>query len=155
MQQLSALLQLPSGSDRPYESLFELGLNSNTRQSSSATKDSHYYYYYYYTVVGKELYARCDNIGWLFSLSQRSIVFLLGYIQNTCPSLTKQASVYSILLHPDQLADNNSAVRMDYKFASFSTFNSTGKTLTFNTLSASDNDGENFKRPALSMNHIS
>ena len=43
MQQLSMLLQIPSRSDCPYESLFKIGLNSNTRQSSSATKDSHYY----------------------------------------------------------------------------------------------------------------
>ena len=42
MLQLSALLQIPSGSDRPHESLFEIGLNSNTRRSPSATKDSHY-----------------------------------------------------------------------------------------------------------------
>ena len=42
MQQLSTLLQIPSGSDCPHESLFKIGLNSNTRQSSSATKDSHY-----------------------------------------------------------------------------------------------------------------
>ena len=43
MQQLSMLLQIPSRSDCPYESLFKIGLNWNTRQSSSATKDSHYY----------------------------------------------------------------------------------------------------------------
>ena len=34
MQQLSALLQIPSGCDCPSESLFKIGLNSNTRQSS-------------------------------------------------------------------------------------------------------------------------
>ena len=45
MQQLSALLQIPSGSDCPHENLFKIGLNSNTRQSSSAMRDSHYYYY--------------------------------------------------------------------------------------------------------------
>ena len=39
---LSALLQIPSRSDCPHESLFKIGLNSNTRQSSSAMKDSHY-----------------------------------------------------------------------------------------------------------------
>ena len=39
-------------------------------------------------------------------LVSTSIIFLLGCIQNTCPSLTKQASVNSTLLHPDQLADN-------------------------------------------------
>ena len=43
IQQLSALPQIPSGSDCPHESLFKIGLNSNTRQSSSTTKDSHYY----------------------------------------------------------------------------------------------------------------
>ena len=31
--------------DCPHENLFKIGLNSNTRQSSSATKDSHYCYY--------------------------------------------------------------------------------------------------------------
>ena len=45
LQQLSALLQIPSGSDCPHENLFKIGLNSNTRQSSSAMRDSHYYYY--------------------------------------------------------------------------------------------------------------
>ena len=42
MQQLSALLQIQSGSDCPHESLFKIGLNSKTSQSSSATKDNHY-----------------------------------------------------------------------------------------------------------------
>ena len=51
MQQLPALLQIPNGSDCPHESLFKIGLNSNTRQSSSATKDSHYYYYHYIHVL--------------------------------------------------------------------------------------------------------
>ena len=46
MQQLAALLQIPSGSDCPHESLIKIGLNSNTRQSSSATKGSHYHYTY-------------------------------------------------------------------------------------------------------------
>ena len=32
LQQLSALLQNPSGSDCPHENLFKIGLNSNTRQ---------------------------------------------------------------------------------------------------------------------------
>ena len=41
LQQLSALLQIQSGSDCPHESLFKIGLNSNTSQSFSAT-DSHY-----------------------------------------------------------------------------------------------------------------
>ena len=45
MQQLSALLQIPSGSDCPHENLFKIGLNSNTRQSSSAMRDSHHYFY--------------------------------------------------------------------------------------------------------------
>ena len=45
MQQLSALLQIPSWSDCPHESPFKIGVNSNTRQSSSATKDSHYFAY--------------------------------------------------------------------------------------------------------------
>ena len=43
MQQLSTLLQIPSRSDCPHESLFKIGLNSNTRQSSLETMDSHYY----------------------------------------------------------------------------------------------------------------
>ena len=43
MQQSSVLLQILSGSDCPHENLFKIGLNSNTRQSSSATKDSHYF----------------------------------------------------------------------------------------------------------------
>ena len=34
MQQLSALLQIPSGSDCPRENLFKIGLNSISRQSS-------------------------------------------------------------------------------------------------------------------------
>ena len=42
MQQLLTLQQIASGSDCPHESQFKIGLNSNTRQSSSATKDSHY-----------------------------------------------------------------------------------------------------------------
>ena len=42
---------------------------------------------------------------------------------------------------------------MDYKFASFSSFNSTGKAVK--PLSASDNYGKNFKRPTLTVNHIS
>lgn len=45
LQQLSALLQNPSGSDCPHKDLFKIGLNSNTRQSSSAMRDIHYYYY--------------------------------------------------------------------------------------------------------------
>ena len=42
MQQLSALLQIQSGSDCPHGSLFKRGLISNTSQSYSATKGSHY-----------------------------------------------------------------------------------------------------------------
>ena len=43
MQQLSTLLQIQSGSDCPHKSLFKIGLNPNTSQSSLATKESHYY----------------------------------------------------------------------------------------------------------------
>ena len=39
MQQLSALLQIPSGSDCLHQSVFKIGLNSNTRQSSLAMRD--------------------------------------------------------------------------------------------------------------------
>ena len=42
---------------------------------------------------------------------------------------------------------------MDYKFASFSSFNSTRKAVKL--LSALDNVKNDFKRPALTMNHIS
>ena len=44
-------------------------------------------------------------------------------------------------------------MRMDYKFASFSSFNSTRKAVKL--LSALDNVKNDFKRPALTMNHIS
>ena len=52
----------------------------------------------------------------------------------------------------DQLA-LDSTVRIDNKFASFNSFNSTEKAVQL--LSAINNDKNNFKRPALTMNHIS
>ena len=55
------------------------------------------------------------------------------------------------MLQSDQHAD--STVRMDYKFASFSSFNSTRKAVKL--LSALDNVENDFKRPALTVNHIS
>ena len=45
------------------------------------------------------------------------------------------------------------AVRKGYNFASFTSSNCTGK--AFLLLSALENDRSNFKRPALTMNHIS
>ena len=42
VQQLSALLQIPSGFDCSRENLFKIGLNSITRQSSQVTRESHY-----------------------------------------------------------------------------------------------------------------
>ena len=63
MQQLSALLQIPRGSDCPHESLFKIGLNSNTRQWSLATKDSHYYLVWILMMFGES----CANI-WLLLL---------------------------------------------------------------------------------------
>ena len=44
-------------------------------------------------------------------------------------------------------------MRMDYKFASFSSLNSTRKAVKL--LFALDNVKNDFKRPALTMNHIS
>ena len=44
-------------------------------------------------------------------------------------------------------------VRMDYKFASFSSFNSTRKAVKL--LSALDNVKNDFERPALTINHNS